>query len=161
MTLPASPPITMVQIQAEFSAPAGTPLNSFLRGGAYVPNTGANAAVPTSLPISMAQLCGAGAYTPMVVSATNVSGDSWPGSNTIFGSSTSSVTGGQAPFTIAWTFQSGASFTINTPTSAGTSFTRAGNPPQGSAASGTYRVTYTDATSATSFKDITVADSRA
>lgn len=160
MTLPASPPITMAQICAEFGVAGTTPLNSFLRGGGIVPNNAGNAGVPTTLPISMAQLCGAGAYTPMVVSANNVSGNSWPGSNVIFGSSTSSVTGGQAPFTIAWTLVSGSTFTINSPSSAGTSFTRAGNPPQNSPVSGTYRATYTDATAATAFKDITVADSR-
>lgn len=161
MTLPSSPPISLTQIQDEFGAPRGTGITSLYRGGAYVPNTSQNANVPTSGNIGLLSFLGAAAYVPMVVSANNVSGDSWPGSNVIFGSSTSSVTGGLAPFTIAWTFQSGSTFTINSPSSAGTSFTRTGNPPQGTAASGTYRVTYTDATSATAFKDITVADSRA
>lgn len=48
MTLPASPPITLQQIQDEFLAPRGTSLTSFYRGGAYVPNSPANAGVPTS-----------------------------------------------------------------------------------------------------------------
>lgn len=161
MTLPASPPITLAQIQAEFGAPAGTGITSFYRGGTYVPNTAPNAGVPTSGSIGLLSLLGASAYTPMIVSAPNVSGDSFPGTNAIFGSSASSVTGGLAPFTIAWTFQSGTTFTLGSPSSATTTFARPGNPPQGSAGSATYRVTYTDATTATAFKDITVNDSRA
>jgi hypothetical protein len=101
------------------------------------------------------------AYTPMVVSAPDVSGDSWPGAGVQFGSSTSSVTGGTAPFTILWTFVSGSTFGLSSPTTANCGFIRSGNPPQGTSATGTYRVTYTDATSATAFKDITVFDSRA
>lgn len=54
MTLPASPPITMAQICAEYVVAGTTPLNSFVRGGGIVPNTAQNAAVPTTLPISMA-----------------------------------------------------------------------------------------------------------
>jgi len=161
MTLPATPPISMSQIFAEFGAPAGTSLGSFLRGGTYVPNTSPNAGVPASLPISMGQLCGASAYTPMVVSAPNVNGDSWPGSNAVFGNSSSSVTGGIGPFSFAWTQISGATFTIDTPTAASTNFRRPGNPPQGTLATGTYRITYTDSTAATAFKDITVTDTRA
>lgn len=59
MALPASPPISLLQVCAEFGAPAGTPLTSFLRGGAWVPNTPANAAVPAALPINILQLLGA------------------------------------------------------------------------------------------------------
>lgn len=65
MTLPASPPISLSAICAEFGAPANTPLASFLRGGTYVPNTPANAAVPTALPISLLDLLGAASVAPV------------------------------------------------------------------------------------------------
>lgn len=62
MTLPASPPITMAQVRAEFGGTAGTTkLSDYVRGGAYVPDTAANSGVPTSVPITLAQLCGASA----------------------------------------------------------------------------------------------------
>ncbi len=63
MTLPTVPPIGMVEIQQEFSAPLGTPLSAFLRGGVWVPDTSANVGVPTVLPISMLDLLGASAQT--------------------------------------------------------------------------------------------------
>ena len=65
MTLPASPPISLSAICAEFGAPANTPLASFLRGGTYVPNTPGNSSVPTALPISMADLLGASNIAPV------------------------------------------------------------------------------------------------
>lgn len=61
MALPASPPISLSQVCTEFGAPATTPLASFLRGGAYVPNAAPNLGVPTALPISLLDLLGAAA----------------------------------------------------------------------------------------------------
>lgn len=59
MALPASPPINRLQINAEFSAPPGTLLTAMVRGGAFVPNTPANAAVPTAPPIDLLDFLGA------------------------------------------------------------------------------------------------------
>ena len=67
MALPASPPITLSAICAEFGAPPNTPLASFLRGGAWVPNTPTNAGVPAALPITMLDLLGAAATVSPVV----------------------------------------------------------------------------------------------
>ena len=49
MTLPTSGTITLAMMAAEFVVP-GPPyyLSQFYRGGTYVPNTGANAGIPTS-----------------------------------------------------------------------------------------------------------------
>lgn len=68
MTLPAAPPINLLQVCTEFGAPAGTPLSAFLRGGAWVPNTPTNAAVPVALPISLLDLLGASAAPAASVS---------------------------------------------------------------------------------------------
>lgn len=161
MTLPASGNIQLTQIQDEFLAPRGTSLTSFYRGGAYVANTGSTAPIPTSGSINMQQFYGTARTGPLAVGASDVSGNSWPGSNVTFGSSFANPSGGTPPYTYAWTFVSGTTFTINNPTSQGTGFTRTANPPQNSPVSGVYRITVTDALSATAFKNINVADSRA
>lgn len=59
MTLQASPPITLQNIQDEFLQPRGTPLSSFYRGAGIVPNSPQNAGVPTSGPISLLDFLGA------------------------------------------------------------------------------------------------------
>lgn len=61
MALPASPPIDLLAILAEFGAPAGTSLTAMVRGGAYVPNTPANAGIPTAAPIDVLDFLGASA----------------------------------------------------------------------------------------------------
>lgn len=61
MTLQSSPPISLNQILAEFGAPVGTPLSALHRGGTWVPNSPANAGVPTSGPISVLDFLGASA----------------------------------------------------------------------------------------------------
>jgi len=65
MTLPASPPITKLQIYTEFAVPLNTPFTQLVRGGLYVPNTPANAAIPTAPPLSMLQFLGASAQPPI------------------------------------------------------------------------------------------------
>lgn len=160
MTLPASPPLSMSQVWAEFGAPAGTPTSAFLRGGPWVPNTAQNAAVPTTLPIRITQLCGAAKTIALLVSAADTTGNSWPGSNAIFGSSTGNATGGTPPYNYTWSRVSGDTFTIDTPNTAFTNFRRAGNPPQFTSASGVYRITVGDALGASAFDDITVTDNR-
>lgn len=59
--------------------------------------------------------------------------------------------GGTGPYTYAWTFVSGASYTINTPAAAATTFTTSLTAAQ--VKSGTYRVTATDSLSATATAD--------
>ena len=56
MTLQAVPPMSLTDVYAEYSAPFGTPLSAFLRGGAWVPDTPQNAGVPTVLPIELLDL---------------------------------------------------------------------------------------------------------
>ncbi len=65
MTLPTVPPIDMIMICDEFQVARTTPLASFLRGAGIVPNSPANANVPTALPISMLDLLGAQRQSPI------------------------------------------------------------------------------------------------
>lgn len=160
MTLPATPPITLGQVYAEFGAPAGSPLGFFLRGGPYVPNTAQNANVPTALPISMGQLCGASATTTINVTQPDVTGSTSVGTgNAIIGSASASASGGTPPYTYNISYVSGAAFTISTPTSPTTAFRRLANPPAGTV-SGVYSVVATDAAGATGSKSFTVTDNR-
>lgn len=61
MALPTSGNLSLSQVRTEFGAPVATPLSAFLRSGSWVPNSTANAGVPTALPISLRQLLGASA----------------------------------------------------------------------------------------------------
>lgn len=63
MTLQGSKPIALTDIEAEFGAPSGTPLSAFVRGGAWVPDSAANANVPTSPPIKLTDFLGAEAVS--------------------------------------------------------------------------------------------------
>lgn len=56
----------MLELYAEFAAPLGTPLTSLVRGGAYVPDSPANAGVPTAPPIGLLQFIGASASTVVI-----------------------------------------------------------------------------------------------
>jgi hypothetical protein len=70
---------------------------------------------------------------------------------------TVSVTNGRAPFTYAWSYVSGSGATVNSPTSATTTFTRdAAGSPGGTQYVGVYRCTVTDATGRTATNDVTV-----
>lgn len=77
MTLPTSGTLTLGMIQTEFSAPGGTGLTDFYRGGTYVPNSSANANVPTSGTISILDFYGASKASPsltVTASPTSASG---------------------------------------------------------------------------------------
>lgn len=72
MALPASPPISLQQIYAEFGAPNGTPLTALVRGGAYVPNIPQNNNVPTAPPLDMLDFLGATNQPPVSINDQNV-----------------------------------------------------------------------------------------
>jgi len=65
MTLQTVKPISLANVRAEYGAPLGTALGAFVRGGAWVPDTSQNIAVPTAKPIALRDLLGAGS-TPDV-----------------------------------------------------------------------------------------------
>lgn len=123
MTLQSTPPITMQQIYAEFGAPLGTPMTALVRGGAYVPNTAQNAAVPTTPPLGKLQFLGAGKAAQSSISPPGSTQGTSRGNplNQIF---TSNVVGGVGPFARSWSFiAGGAQMTIVSPTGASTNVT--------------------------------------
>lgn len=58
MPLQLAPPLALSQVETEFSAPSGTPLSDFLRGGPFVPDSPANAGIPSALPLQLLDLLG-------------------------------------------------------------------------------------------------------
>lgn len=116
MALPSSPPIDLVAVCNEFGAPTNTPLTSFLRGGAWVPDTPANAGVPTALPISLLDLLGASAIDPLSMSLTPSSASDThfepePAPSTMVlttNTVTASAIGGSGAVSYLWEYVSGS-----------------------------------------------------
>jgi hypothetical protein len=126
MTLPASPPITMAQVRAEFGGTAGvTKLSAYVRSGALVPNYPANSGVPTSVPIKLSDLCGASNTPPYSASAapTTVTGSRTTPGIATSSNCTCTVTGGGGTKTYNWTRVSGdTTTTAGSPSLATTNF---------------------------------------
>ncbi len=80
MALPSSGAISMTDIRGEFGGSAPDGINEYYRGGGLVPNTPANAGIPTSGAISFADFYGA---TNIDVNVTNhtISGAAWQETN--------------------------------------------------------------------------------
>lgn len=165
MALPGSGTLTLEMIRAEFGGGYPIALSQYYRGGGLVPNTGTNAAVPTSGAISVSNFYGAANYTPMSLGK---SGDAY-GSNftTVAGGNVSvttdsvtiSVSNGLGPFSYSWSYLSGASAGVGSPSSATTTFSRTAAAPVvdgENVVTGYYRCTVTDATSATATIDVYV-----
>lgn len=65
MPIPTTGPISAAMIRAEFGGSGVFYLNQYYRGGPRVPNTAANANIPTSGPISFGNFRGASAISPL------------------------------------------------------------------------------------------------
>lgn len=154
MTLPATPPITLAQVRAEFVAPAATPLHAFVRGGAWVPDNATNAGVPSAAPIALHQLCGAANYTPI----SNVTANPNPSSASrtligrdqpqivdVSGSIAISATGGNGNYSYLTTFVSGTAMNVLNGNTANPSIDA--NCARNQTISAVYRFTVSDGTS--------------
>jgi hypothetical protein len=156
MALPTSGNLSLSQVRAEFGAPTTTPLSAFLRGGAWVPDTPANAGVPTALPINLRSLLGASALITHSVQAPQITGFSISPTQAQ-GSSTAVVSDGIGPFTFAWVWLSGGGgITLTGTATATVTATRTSTSPGSSG--GTLRVTATDTgnANATAIADVLV-----
>jgi hypothetical protein len=158
MALPTSGPLTLADIQTEFGGVNPIGLNEYYAGGGRVPpgTTGTYGAVPSSGTISIRNFYGTSAATALAIS---VSPSSTYNTRVGAGSLTSdpvtgTASGGAGGYTYAWTRVSGDVFTINSPTSATTTFTTslAANIFK----SGVYRCTVTDSLSNTASGTVTV-----
>lgn len=162
MTLPASGPITLVMIQTEFGGTNPISIDEYYRGGANVPDTATNAAIPTSGAISFDNFHGASADTggsppPPPTKTASVSPiyiyTTGTGSKT---SASATATGsGGTPSSYLWTRISGdASITINSPTSATTSF--AASVAAGNDKLATFKCTITFSDASTAYDTVDV-----
>jgi hypothetical protein len=154
-----SPP-SLGKIIAEFGGPSN--LGAYVRGGAYVPNVAANAAVSTTAAgLKISQFVGATKYTVPVLSGPATV--SWTGDNrkppgTFTASTGTAVSGGAAATTIQWVRLSGsAAITCNNPGVVNATFAAVGGLTPGDAISETavWRLTYSDGTT-TRTKDVTL-----
>ncbi len=107
MALPTSGRLTLGMVRAEFGGGVPARLSNYYRGGGRVPDTPANAGVPTSGPISLSDFYGATAYTPPTISVAQTGGYVFqpePAPPTAFVSATltASGSGGSGSFSWQW-----------------------------------------------------------
>lgn len=114
MPVPSSGPISVgATLPGEFGGAAPHSMSEYYRGGGLVPNTGTNAAVPTSGSISMSQFRGAAGggsalsvgRSPPDITRTRLGS----GSGTLTGSVTISASGGTGSYTYSTVWLSGGS----------------------------------------------------
>jgi hypothetical protein len=125
MPLPSSGQITWDQIRIEFGGSTPINISDYYRGGARVPNTGANAAVPTSGQISASNFYGASASAAVSATPSSASGYEFraePAPATLLVTTSQTVTASGAS-TYTWTRISGStSIVANSPSAATTNF---------------------------------------
>lgn len=160
-SVPASAPFNLSTALAVFGLGTGHSLSELRRSpNGVVPNTGPNAGVPQTAPLSMSQLRGATSGSAFGMSVSNVTGATVSGfSNQLIGSAFINTSGGTPPYTYSTVFKSGSSFTLSNASGQGPSFTRAGNPPAGSTV-GVYTATANDSAGGSISQDFTVTDNR-
>ena len=158
MALPSSGPLSLADIQTEFGGGNPISLSEYYAGGGLVPpgTTGTYGAVPSSGEISIRNFYGTSAAVPLsiIISPSNIANTRTGSGSITSDPATGIASGGSGGYSYAWTFISGNSYTINTPSTATTSFTTFLSA--GQIKSGVYRCTVTDSSAATAFADITV-----
>ena len=127
MALPTSGPISLSMIRTEFGVSGTVSMSQLYRGGGIVPNTPANAAVPTSGTIKFSNLYGA-TKVSLSVTATDINNSVFRGSGDpadiyMSGTTSTTVTGNVGPVTYSWEKVSGSpSMNISSSTAANPTF---------------------------------------
>lgn len=127
MALPTSGPISLSMIRTEFGVSGTVSMSQLYRGGGIVPNTSANAAVPTSGTIKFSNLYGA-TKVSLSVTATDIYNSVFRGSGDpayiyMSGTTSTTVTGNVGPVTYSWEKVSGSpSMNISSSTAANPTF---------------------------------------
>lgn len=127
MALPTSGPISLSMIRTEFGVSGTVSMSQLYRGGGVVPNTSANAAVPTSGTIKVSNLYGA-TKVSLSVTATDIYNSVFRGSGDpadiyMSGTTSTTVIGNVGPVTYSWEKVSGSpSMSISSSTAANPTF---------------------------------------
>lgn len=116
MPLPSSGPISLGMIRLFYGGAVPDSIFEYYRGGAYVPNTAANSAIPTSGTISLFNFYGqggsggGGALTATSSSAnkTDNLAEPAPAFKTVTATGNVSVSGGSGSYTCTWAHLSGS-----------------------------------------------------
>ena len=124
MALPASAPITSEMIRTQYGGTLPFRLYDYYRGGALVPNTAGNSAVPTSGQISLLHFLGQGGSSggggsPLAASNSGATGSVFqnepaPANRNVTGNGNVFASGGSGSYTCTWAHISGSA-SIPTP----------------------------------------------
>ena len=119
MTLPASGPINLAQIAAEFGLASTTPFPSGFYGKGGAPSSG---------PLSFEDFYGRSGTAPLTASAapTSIYASGVTTSITTTTSGVASIAGGVAPYTQTWSKIDGDLINITSPSATSTTFTATG-----------------------------------
>lgn len=139
-------PLSVSQIRTEYGLSGPVSLRTFVGQSGF----------PASGPISMSDFLGKSAPTTLAAFISGAPSGSRTGTGSVTTSAaTASATGGAPGYTYAWTYVSGTAFTIDSPTSATTTFTQ--TVTAGATINAVYRCTVTDSLGATSSSDVAIS----
>lgn len=116
MPLPSSGPISLAMLRQFYGGSAPDSITEYYRGGAYVPNTGVNSAIPTSGAISLFNFYGqggGGGGGALAASNTGATGSQFqnepaPATRVVGASGNVLASGGTGSYTCTWSHISGS-----------------------------------------------------
>lgn len=118
MPLPSAPPITSEMIRQQYGGSLPFRIQDYYRGGARVPNTAGNSAVPTSGVISLYDFLGQGGSgggggTPLAASNTGAAGSVFqnepaPATRSVSANGNVFASGGSGSYSCTWSHISGS-----------------------------------------------------
>lgn len=156
MALPGSGTITWEMIRAEFGGGYPIYINQYYRGGARVPNTPANANVPTSGTIYASQFYNATNYTAVGITGPTSAYNSRTGAGSVSVGVAMGGTGGTGSYTYSWVRLSGATnINISSTTVSNPSFSTSFATNTNASRSAVWRCTVSDGTTS-AIRDVTV-----